>query len=175
MGRREDTKGFDTPGGRIDISVTQLPPMRAFRFLARMVKALGPTLGDLVPAYIAAEGKGALGHFMKKTSVQGFGAALAQIDVNEMEWIIRESMSTASTTMNGKRVDLGSQELLDAVFDGALPSMLKAVWFSLQVNFGNFSELLPAASPDSEPKPAEAPFPGSIRTMRKRGRPGVSG
>jgi hypothetical protein len=154
--RRVETKEIDG----ISITTEQLRPTRAYRLAWRLVKVLGPVLGQFIPA-AAADGasmRDVVGA-ARKAGPALLGAAFAEIDDDAIAGALTsELLSLTTATLDGKRYELAREDARDTVFDGRLPALFRAVWFALEVNFADF--FVDASSSGGSPEPTETDSEG---------------
>lgn len=107
-------------------AVTQLPPTRSLKLMARLLKIVGPALGQGLSA----------GADLDKADISAFGPAieklLLQLDGDTLDAVVKESLATA-------RID-GQEALVgfEVTFHGRLVELLKGVAFALEVNYSDF-------------------------------------
>ena len=110
----------------------QLPAMRAFKLMARLVKAIGPAIG-------------ALAKLDPSTRVDAVTSELAgafsTLDDQEAERLVPEILiNTTVLTEDARGLSEKSltKERIDEVFTGRLMTMFKVLGFALEVNYGDF-------------------------------------
>ncbi len=119
--------------GGIKFDTRQLPAMRAFKLLTRLLKVVGPALG-------------ALSGLDPSTSLDSAGpalaGALAKLDPDEASSLVLQILAGTKAWImdtNGlKGVDLMTQDSIDLVFGGKLKTMLQVIVFVCRCNFSDF-------------------------------------
>jgi hypothetical protein len=115
-------------------NVTQLPAMRALKLFQRLGKTAGPAL---------AHGLASAATMVNDEEPDLSGLAVAvgmlfdRLSESEVEGLTRELL--ASATYDGSSMVMSN---FDALFQGELPSLFKLLAFALEVNFGNFKDVL---------------------------------
>lgn len=124
--------------------VAALPAMQAVRLWHRLVKALGPALSKLVGAFV---GTSRGGFELEKVDLadvdlDALGAAVAtffdSLPEEKFDAMIRDLLSTV--VVQGSSVALSKS--IDAHFRGNLSAMFRLAGASLEVNFGDFLDVL---------------------------------
>jgi hypothetical protein len=133
----------------VTFTTQQLPAMRSYRLLARLLKVAGPALTTL--ASLSPE-----------TSVMDaapmIGGALGGLDPDDAAGLALEILSGTTATWAGddgkmKKRQLGSQTVIDEVFSGRLRIMLQVLGHALKVNYSDFRL---GGSPPAPDAPATA-------------------
>lgn len=129
MALKTDSKTIDG----YKVTTQQLPPRRAFKLAAKLVKYLAPAfkyagnvkLEDDVEALLPA-----------------LTAMLMDLDENDLDVVLRESFANTTVVVpdesGGRMMSLETGEKIDAAFEGQLYTMVRALVFSLGVNFHDF-------------------------------------
>lgn len=129
MALKTDTKEIEG----YKVTTQQLPPRRAFKLAAKLVKYLAPAfkyagnvkLEDDVEALLPA-----------------VTAMLMDLDENDLDTVLREGFATTYVVVpdepGGRMVSLETGDKIDAAFEGQLYVMVRALVFALGVNFRDF-------------------------------------
>jgi hypothetical protein len=113
----------------MEVSVTQLPPRKAFKLMPKLAGVLGPLIGK-------ARGgdQGAM--------LEGVGASLMQLDDVMVDNITAQLFSQVMVIVdlgNGlKNYDLSQTTAVDQVFAGNLKAMMQTLTFAVEVNYSDF-------------------------------------
>lgn len=130
-------KSEETVIDGIELRTTQLPAMRAFALLARLIKALGPVLGSLAELDPAAE---------ISLAAPALAGALSTLDPREAATLVQDVFAaTAAKPAGGKFIELIGPGNIDLAFSGRLKTMLMALAWVLKVNYADFFDAAPAA------------------------------
>lgn len=120
--------------GDLEVTVTQLPVMRATPLMAKIAKAIAPALNRLE--------LGALGSSLATSNVDAlvpaFGEMLTRLDEVELMAIARGVLASAVVVTDGKRLSLNSDEMINLAFEGRGAAFLQTIRFALEVNFSDF-------------------------------------
>jgi hypothetical protein len=115
-------------------TTTQLPAMRGFELLARLVKMIGPALGALTSADPTAD---------LSAMAPALAGALTNINPQEASALVVDifSCTTAliSDSTGGRQVQLSDRTNIDLVFSSRLKVMFQVLAHAIKVNFGDFS------------------------------------
>jgi len=133
----------------LDVTVTQLSAMRALALLPRIGKALAPAVEKLDPSLLSSKA----GDVQLLAIVPVLTAFFSALDSAEATDLIRQLNVGTTVAWDGKFVDLNSEAIIDLVFTGRLPTLLKVTAFALEVNFGGFFDGLPASRAAPVPTP----------------------
>lgn len=135
--------------GDLKVTVTQLPPRRAFRLAAKLAKYLAPALAGL-----KADTELSL-----EALTPALGAMMRELEDDDLDRLLSDLFASTSVIVTdakgqARKHDLVTPEAIDRAFEGQLKHMLTAMRFSLEVNFGDFFEgpgpsvgTIPAATP----------------------------
>lgn len=104
----------------MEVRTTKLPARRAL--------ALGTRVAKIMVSMSDAE----------RGQAAAIAAALTHIEGDEAVKMAADLLAFTSVIKDGRLVDLNSEAMIDHVFTGHLPTMLKVIMFSMEVNFGNF-------------------------------------
>jgi len=139
-GLRTETRDIEG----IEITTTQLPPLRALALMPRLGKVIAPML--------------ALDGVSMDSDVRELVPALVQmldtLSGDEATALTRALLASTTALLDGKMVQLNRDETLTMVFAGRLKAMVLAVAFAVGVNYGEFFAKGPAASPATSPQMA---------------------
>jgi len=126
--------------------VPRLPPRRALRLEARLVRLLGPGIVELLlRTPTRADGRADLGAVDLSQVGPAVQAVLAQLTPDEQDAIMAELLEPVRVV--GQDGKLGPvMPIFDSHFDGRLPAVFKLMWASLEVQFGGFFELFASAA-----------------------------
>lgn len=141
MALRSETRTIDG----LDVTTTQLPAMRSFVLLGKLLKIAGPALGEL--------GEANIGKLVSMVA--------QSIDPAELPGLAREVLEQTTVISDGRQVQLNSIPLIDNVFNGRLPTLLKVLRFALENGYSgffddgslNFDGLVPAAASPAQANP----------------------
>lgn len=123
----------------LSVATTQLPAMRAYTLLARLLKIAGPAVAQM--------GKSSLGEVA--------AALFSNLDPAEFPAVAREILACTTVTLDGRTVALSSNEAIDTVFNGRLPALIGVLRHALEVNYsGFFDGSLAAVFPGLAPSEA---------------------
>lgn len=119
----------------IEFKTTQLPAMRAFALLARLVKLIGPAMGALAGMDMAAD---------LTTAAPALAGALSGLDPDEATELARQILvnTTALVRDQGgglREVSLNSNESINQIFSGRVRAMLTVLVHAIRVNYQDFS------------------------------------
>ncbi len=135
--RSTDTRTIDG----FSYDVTQLPGMRGVRFLARLGRIVGPSLGGLITSL---QGGGLAGADLSAVAVS-VGRLFIDLTENELEAICRELLGSATYRDPVTQKIVPVMDDFDLHFQGRAASVLKLLAFALEVNYGNFFDALRGA------------------------------
>ncbi len=141
----------------LTVVTRQLPPMRAYRLLARLGKFAGPIARALTPASLV---KIKAGDYAAAIPVAlSVFIDLKDDDAEELALdILRGSFAKMTVGGKTKLVSLETTDNVNAAFEGNLKAMLGAMMFALEVNYKDFfagrgTPPPPDASPTETPSP----------------------
>ncbi len=123
---------------------TQFGAVQALGLSVRLGKVLGPAIAEL---FGSSADKSAA---MQKDARVLIAYALAHADHREIVTLVQDLLKNTSAVENDKLVPLDAQTRIDAIFSGDLASMMSAVAFVVELNFGNFFADVSAKSEQSE-------------------------
>ncbi len=116
----------------IEFNVTQHPPLRALPLFAKLAKTVGPAFFMALDA----------GSALLKKDIRELGPILEELFSNlapeDVPLFARELLVFTSATHGGVLRALVDDATINTVFAGRLPTMLKAMAFSAEVNFATF-------------------------------------
>lgn len=125
----------------VELVIVQHKPMDALRFNALLVKAIGPSIGRVLPAFVTGKVK------LEDVSFDELGDAIALVDPDLLAKSAMEALRCTEAIINGKRVELnGEEERINFVFAGQYTTMLKAAWAAIKHNFADFTALVPVGA-----------------------------
>ena len=163
MGRAQKDKAID--GHKW--TVNQLPARQANRYKARILKMIGPAIGDIMPVLggLDVDGDDAVAALALLQPVMATLAKhidpdiLTDTMVDLMEGSVREDDKGIAETM--------TPELFDDVFAGNDSELYQALWFIIQVNYPDFigwvgSRLTGLHPKDSQAETPEKPQPAPM-------------
>ena len=166
MGRAQKEKTID--GHKW--TVNQLPARQANRYKARILKMIGPAIGDIMPVLggLDVDGDDALAALALLRPVMATLAKhidpdiLTDTMVDLMEGCVREDDHGHQETM--------TPEVFDDVFAGNDSELYQALWFIIQVNYPDFigwvgshlTGLHPKAS-EQETQEKQPPAPATLK------------
>src|SRR4051812_28535150 len=117
MSLKNEEKAID--GIRLD--TTQLPPMRAFVLSKKLLPIVAPVFvanGDIA-----------------SVDLGGFADALGRLSDEEATRLVLQTFASTAAIVDGERHELDSEALVNRVFAGAFPTMLKTLWWVIGFNF----------------------------------------
>ncbi len=126
--RKDESRQF----GEYTINVQQLPAMRAWKLSARLGKDIGPALAKVIDIL----GGKSLANVDGAALSSALTALFENLTENELEYITRTLLDSATVIVGGKNVALMS--VFDVIMMGRVDDIAKIVWFAIEVNFGNF-------------------------------------
>ena len=141
----------------IKFSTTQLPAMRAYPLLVRLIKVIGPALGALAQLPKDAELTAALPQLI---------GAMSSLEPAEAEKIATDVLALTTATVPDAAgrlslVTLSTPAAIDSVFTGSVLLLFKVMWHAIRVNFQDFfggpsltAGAAPAQSPGTKPPAA---------------------
>jgi hypothetical protein len=117
------------------VTVSQWPARKALAIKLKLIRAVGPSLGELVSS---ARGDNLNAALDSNMNMDRLGSALERLlgALDEVTF-----MALTSDLMSGVRVDdleMADDNNFNATFTGHLETFYKIVWFVLEVNFGSF-------------------------------------
>jgi hypothetical protein len=121
----------------LEVTTTQLPALRAFDLMVVLGRVMGPTLFQAVRLNDEMD--------VQELSplVEGVFARLGNGDGRAL---IQQILSNTSVkAKDGTAVVLNGPGVIDAVFSGRLPNLMQAVRIALELNYGNFTDIISAA------------------------------
>lgn len=151
----------------LEITFTQLPATDALDLLVTLARVLGPTALDAT-------------RFHEEMDVSTLGPLIERLFLRvgsgDTQVIIREVLSRASVKLvPGKPpVVLNSKETIDMVFTGRLPNLIEAVKAGIEVNYGNFLDIITALFRGT-PLEGQGLSSTSMKTSPDIGSSGISG
>lgn len=120
----------------ISLTTQQLPVLRATALSVKIVRQLGPFVSaakqvDLQSVAHALDGNAA-------EIAPMIGEAMARLDEREFLEIARLLLAETVAVTDGQKYKLDKDSSIDAAFAGRLDAFLKALAFSVEVNFQSF-------------------------------------
>lgn len=129
----------------IDFTVTQHPPLRALPLFVRLGKALGTAFFMMLETDVRAD-------------VRALGPALEEAFTNlsgeEAQVLTRDLLASTIAVTDGVAHSLTDDNKINLVFAGRLPTLLKALAFSAEVNFADFFDGWLSGNPGANPTAA---------------------
>lgn len=142
--RKTETKAIDG----ITLTVQQLPAMRALKLMHRLARSVGPAMLRALSGVDLGTAQASPGGLMSRVKLDdvatGLQSALAAFSEADLEALVKELFETTMVDRGGQTMPL--LPVFDDVFQGAPLTILKAVRFALEVNFGNFFAAFQGAS-----------------------------
>ena len=130
----------------IDFSTTQLPAMRSFNLLSKLLKILSPLLD--------AHGNMDLDADIELAPM--IGQAMAHLGDNQASALALEIFASTTAIVGGEVVSLDKQVGVDKVFTGQLMTMMKVLFFVLKVNYSDFFGSALASVASAQPAKASS-------------------
>ena len=113
--------------------------MRATKLSARLGRLLGPSFSPL--AYAVSKHGEQLDDDVLLTLAGGvLGTTMEKLDDDTAEATFLAILAGTSAVVDGKRVDITDVQEFDRVFTGRNPTVFKAAYFALGVNYAGFTE-----------------------------------
>jgi hypothetical protein len=145
--------------GQHTYAVTQLPGWRAMEVWYSLVSSAGPAVARVAAGAVGARTMGDIN--MLEVS-DGLGVLFTRLPWTEFQKLLKDLLATAT-------VDGGSTMVLsqfDTLFQGDCMAVLSLAKFALEVNYGNFTDVLlklAAAGVGGLSKPTAAPSVSSFQ------------
>ncbi len=114
------------------ITVTKLPATRSVKLLHKLVKVAGPAA---LKALANIKGVVKLADLDLSEIADGAQSLMDRLSADDLDYVIKEVLGTATLLEDDKEMLL--LKVADAKVDAF--TLLKATWFALGVNYGNFS------------------------------------
>jgi hypothetical protein len=151
----------------LEITFTQLPATAALDLLVVLARVLGPAAMDATKFHEDMD-VSLLAPLIERLFLR-VGSGDAQI-------IMREVLANASVkVVPGKPpVVLNTKEMIDMVFTGRLPNLIEAVKAGIEVNYGNFLDIISVLFRGT-PLEGQSSKLTSIQTSPDIGSSGISG
>ena len=133
----------------ITFTVQQLPYRKSARLMHKLASSLGPALlrslaGAPLPTSVAGAAEAA-----KELDLSNMAAGMQllfdRFSADDFDRLVSELFETTTITQGGAEVPL--LPVLDTAMAGKHGTMLKAIQFALEVNYGNFFGAFLAALP----------------------------
>lgn len=127
-----------------EFTVVPFPALHALGLLARLMKSVGPALG-------------AIGGGDELTDISKIAPALAALSPVEAQNLALEILKGTFVYVDDggkvpRKFELGVREKFDAVFNGRIKTMFKALGLALRANFAGFTD-----GSESEPSALQLP------------------
>lgn len=135
--QKQDTKVLTDGDGDIQLTCTQHIAIPGMRLLARLGKLLGPAASDLSGL---SKGRGL-------DVLPAVSKLLETLSEDDIEWLITNVLVNCQVVANKRVVALNSAAAINEVFSGRYLLLLRALTFSLQVNYGDFLHAIAASAP----------------------------
>jgi hypothetical protein len=134
MGRKTETRTIDG----FEVTTTQFASVAGCRLWTRLLPMFLPALAALPDG----QNLNNFGQMDLAKLAPALGAIAAKLTPDEFETTMLEVLALTQVTYGrgNQRVNrtLDSVGAIDAVFDGAVGSIFKVMWFALEVNFDSF-------------------------------------
>lgn len=132
-------------------TVSQLPGTRSLKVFARITKMLGKGASKALGA--AGKGGDVAGAAMLEL--------LGNVDEGDVEYVAKQLLEVAVVASpEGSGCPSGNVTAnFDALFQGRLDLLLKALFFAIQVNYGSFLKGLVTSAAAAKPVPAAPAAP----------------
>jgi hypothetical protein len=146
----------------VNVTVTQLPAMRALKLLHRILKAVAPSAAKAMASGDA-----------KKLALTNLSEAAEllfdRLSEEDLAAVTKQLLSTAFVTAGDEQRPAVSGDILHGAFDGHIGLLMKVLAFALEVNYGDFLGVLKRAVknlPTMKVSPStpvsESPKPGLV-------------
>jgi hypothetical protein len=123
----------------LTVTVQQLPAMRAFKLLHKILKAVAPSAAKAL-----ASGD------MKNVSSGNLSEAAEilfdRLSEDDLAAVTRQLLDMAFVTAEGEQRPARNGDLLHSAFDGRVGTLIKTIAFALEVNYGDFLAVLKSAA-----------------------------
>jgi len=124
----------------VTVSVNPWPARHAFAMKIKLLRLLGPSLGELIGTVVdgKSDGKKAFDILSSDVDFERIGSTIRNLmDVlDEDTFMNLVDKILDSTRVDGK--EISDEETFNAIFTGSLELVYKILWFVLEVNFGSF-------------------------------------
>lgn len=130
--------GLKTESREIDgfhVTTTQFGVFRQLDLLTTVGKMFSPVLSSVGGSLLAGQKMEDLLGIDVGTAAAMFFDKLSPGDVPRLA---TEALAGTFVVVNGGRVELTTRERIEVVFGPNIMTLLKVVWFALQVNFADF-------------------------------------
>lgn len=125
MSRKKETRDC----GGVEVHVTQLSAMKAYRLLPMLGKVMLPLLDGMAGLSLQSDAT---------KMIVAVRAALESMDENQFTDLTLKLFGPCYAITDGKKVDLGTEDGVNRAFDGKLGGLMMAVMFALEVNYKDF-------------------------------------
>lgn len=119
----------------LKVTVTQWPARKALAIKLKLVKAVGPSLGELASS---SKGGATSGILNAEIGTDKLGSAIEKLlsALDETTFMTLVTLLMSGVRVNG--VEMSDENAFNVQFTGRLEAFYKIVWFVLEVNFGSF-------------------------------------
>ena len=128
----------------LQVRTQQLPAMRSFALFVKLGKIIGPALTK------AADLKNLSLDMDFKELAPIIGEFFSQIKPGEAEVLAQEILVGTVVVLDGSNEELINVGAIDKVFTGRFLTFMKVMAFALQVNFQDFTNVVPGMASPSE-------------------------
>lgn len=127
--------------GDYEVTVTQMPAMRALSLLPRLGKALAPALSQLTSTGV---------DIREADVIPALSTLFSSLTPEEAQALVREVNAGTSVMVDGRARDLNNDAAINSVFGGDIASLLKVTAFAMEVNFSDFLAAMPGRAPSAK-------------------------
>ena len=153
MGLKIETRTIDG----LQVRTQQLPALRAWPLFIKLGRIIGPALTK------AADIKDISLDMDLGELAPAIGALFAGIEPNEAADLAREILMSTTVVMDNKNFELMNEGAIDTVFSGRFLVFMKTMAFAIQVNFQDFTDVVPGmvsrSGSDDPPEKEQANLP----------------
>jgi hypothetical protein len=121
----------------LKVVVTQWPARKALTTKLKLIRIIGPGLGELVGGF-KGKGEGLASALDSDMNMERFTPALEKLLSALSEEMFMSLVITLMSSVRVNDVDMSSEKEFNMQFAGSLESFYKIVWFVLEVNYGSF-------------------------------------
>lgn len=118
------------------VTTTQLPVLASYMLFAKLSKLVGPALASVKGLEIDS-----LEALLTNNDLSVLGAPLTALAVEVLaadKALPREILACTAVVVEGRRIELTSEDAINVAFEGDLVGLLSTVWFAVRVNYADF-------------------------------------
>jgi len=151
----------------LDVQVTQIAAMPSLDLLAKLGDLVGPAMAQIAGLLPGENSPGQINAAALSPVVESI---FQQIGKQGIRPVLSSILSCVVVWEEGKSLPLSDEKVVNGVFTGRLLTLAQVVRFSLEVNYGDFFELLRSVVGDKMAK-----LSSSTQISNVTGRSGDSG